>query len=411
MKKNIKAADFSYTIYAASDQGLERDHNEDYHLYCSDIARRQWHFFEETSVDKPPVSGSLLMLADGMGGLNAGEIASSVACEAIKEYFSKNYSDEIITDEKSINEFLISSIASAQEALENHQQLHPESEGMGTTMVLAWVLGRDVHISWVGDSRCYLYLRDNTLHVMSKDHSLVQSLVDEGKITEEQAFYHPQSNIITQSLGSSERRPRPDVNKFSVNPGDRLMLCSDGLNGMIQDKEIKQIIDNNPETKNCVSALINEAKKAGGEDNITVILCDFEGEGFISNKIKSRSKLKPAKTKKKKIFIGLVLFIAIACAAFFGFKCCCYHGSPDSKSDSIAKAKKIRDDSINKVQELKKAKPGNDSVNEHNQVKIPTKLVNTPKPVSKPDNNEKPTVVNKPKSGDSVNKSNPTPIP
>jgi len=206
-----------------------------------------------------------------MGGTNAGEVASTIAIGSIKEYFVKKdpagYKDEKILSE------LKQGILFAHRAILKRARKDAALKGMGTTLIIGWIFNGKFFTAWSGDSRCYYYRRSTGLRQLSKDHSYVQALADTGVITAEQAFFHPYSNIITQSLGDAERPPEPDTAMLTLVKGDILLLCSDGLNGMLRDAQIEEIIKENEENMDqCADHLIDQANEAGGGDNITVIL-------------------------------------------------------------------------------------------------------------------------------------------
>jgi PPM family protein phosphatase len=265
----------SFQVVAITDTGQVRDHNEDYYLYTISVESGNWFCcdeFHQTTDKNNPLSGRLFVVADGMGGTNAGEVASKISAESTKHFFSSNFNSTVCENVKSIKNFLFSAILYSHEEIIKHQHEFPETEGMGTTIVIAWLIEVHVYIAWVGDSRCYHFSPVNGLCTKSKDHSYVQSLVDKKKITLEQAFYHPDSNIILQSLGSSDRQPKPGFNSFELKENETVLLCTDGLNGMLKDSEIEQILENETDTARCARRLVTEANNAGGNDNITIIL-------------------------------------------------------------------------------------------------------------------------------------------
>lgn len=256
-------------LVAKTHTGMVREQNEDNFIATEHINGTDWFLPKEPFINTP--EGAILALADGMGGMNAGEIASRIAIESVKETFSRinpaGYKEEKILS------VLRNAILQAHRAIVQRAKKDKSLSDMGTTLVIGWILEGRLFIAWAGDSRCYYYRESTGLRQLSKDHSYVQTLVDEGKITAEQAFYHPQSNIVLQSLGDAEKAPEPDTAILNLAKGDILLLCSDGLNGMLTDEQIAHILrtdgDNPPQ---CVDNLIGEANAAGGVDNVTVIL-------------------------------------------------------------------------------------------------------------------------------------------
>ena len=271
----------SIKFFAKTDIGIERDHNEDNFILNPKLAKRNWLFEKDRDykVDKKH-KGSLLVVADGMGGMEAGEIASELAIEKIKEYFDEKIGEVDVDDPKDIQYHLKTVIQNSNLAILQRAATHPDEKGMGTTIILSWIIGPTMYTAWVGDSRTYLYRRSEDLFFqISEDHSYVQELVNQKKITPEQAFFHPESNIITQSLGdASKNGVDPGFVKTHLQKDDLVLVCSDGLNGMLQDKEIKGILTEkfNQDLNVCAENLIQAANEAGGADNITVALAKME---------------------------------------------------------------------------------------------------------------------------------------
>ena len=259
-------------LTAKTDVGRVREHNEDNYVVCPDVQKKEW-FFSDSIIESE--EGTLLVVADGMGGLNAGEVASAIAIETVQNYFNQADRKKIETHEQ-VKDALIECINNAQSNMLNHAKEHPDTIGMGTTIVIAFIKDKILHTAWVGDSRCYL-LRNNTeLYYATKDHSYVQELVDAKQITMEQAFYHPENNIITRSLGdNSNKAPKADFCSYPLELGDKILLCSDGLNGMLQDDAILKILHDAENINEAAISLINAANEAGGHDNITLILSEI----------------------------------------------------------------------------------------------------------------------------------------
>jgi serine/threonine protein phosphatase PrpC len=259
-------------LTAKTDVGRVREHNEDNYVVCPDVEKKEW-FFSDTIIESE--EGTLLVVADGMGGLNAGEVASAIAIETIQQYFNQDNRTKIETHEQ-VKAALIDCINIAQSNMLNHAKEHPDTTGMGTTIVIAFIKENILHTAWVGDSRCYVLRKNTELYYATKDHSYVQELVDANQLTMEQAFYHPESNIITRSLGdNSNKTPKPDVCAYPIVAGDKILLCSDGLNGMLQDDAILKILHETENINEAAIKLINTANEAGGHDNITLILSEI----------------------------------------------------------------------------------------------------------------------------------------
>ena len=223
----------------------------------------------EDSYIAEKVGGNILLaVADGMGGHLAGEVASKKAIEVLKETLEANrFGDPV--------EILRKAIHRANEEIYKmgHDPDHPEWYKMGTTLTATIVRGDTATVGNVGDSRTYL-IRDGTITRLTKDHSLVQELIDRGEITEEEARKHPQKNIITKALGIEEelKLEPEDIKKIALKPGDYLLLCSDGLSDALTDKDILNTVMNARSLQDAVKFLIEKAYSMGSSDNITVVL-------------------------------------------------------------------------------------------------------------------------------------------
>ena len=262
-----------FKLTAKTDVGKVRDHNEDNYVVCPDLGKTDW-FFTDKEVQLSD-EGCLIVIADGMGGLSSGEVASAIAVETVQEYFKRNGRQKIDTQED-VRQALSACIIEAQENMALHAEKNEESKGMGTTIVIAFIKDGILNTAWVGDSRCYVFRNKSELYFATKDHSYVQELVDAGKIKQEQAFFHPENNVITRSLGDGAGKlTQPDFCSFPLLNGDRILLCSDGLNGMLMDEPIAAILAEKSDISDCAGKLINEANLAGGHDNITLVLLDL----------------------------------------------------------------------------------------------------------------------------------------
>jgi PPM family protein phosphatase len=228
--------------------------------YGTDTGRKRRRN-EDAYVVEPP----LFAIADGMGGAQAGELASSLAAGAVRE-------DEAAAGrgERRVAEL----IQEANRRVYERSSQDAAASGMGTTMTVAFVGEANVAFGHVGDSRAYL-IRDGKLEQLTEDHSLVAELVRSGKLSPEEAETHPQRSVITRALGTD---PDVDVDTFSIEtaPGDLFMLCSDGLTSMVEDDVILRTIEKNRDNlQTAAKALIRTANKGGGEDNITVVFFEI----------------------------------------------------------------------------------------------------------------------------------------
>jgi serine/threonine protein phosphatase PrpC len=245
--------------------GIQRDHNEDT-LYSMQA------ILADGDNDLP---FGIFIVADGMGGHLNGEIASGCAARKLGEYLlSKLYGPFLSGHPDSGGE-------STQEVIENgvgeaHREVLRNAPGGGTTMTTALVIGDQVTIAHVGDTRAYFIYSDGRIQVMTQDHSLVKRLLDLGQIDEKEAIVHPQRNVVYRALGQSEPF-RPDINRYTLPDRGYLMLCSDGLWGSVPDKEVSQIVQSSSHPAIGCQKLIAAANAAGGPDNISVILVQYLG--------------------------------------------------------------------------------------------------------------------------------------
>ncbi len=262
-------------IFGMTDVGQVRDHNEDNFVICKDLKQKDWSYARDKKVELGPW-GTLLVVADGMGGTNAGEVASHIAQETVKK--TLNALEAIPESDKKREDLLKKIIREAHDEIVKHQQKNLETAGMGTTLVIAWIIGDKLHVAWSGDSRCYVHRKGEDLHPFSEDHSLVWNLVKAGEISPEEARTHNESNIITQSLGEPSRPPKPSAKTTELHPGDQVLVCSDGLNGMLSDEQIQYFLDQNKSVADICNDLTAAANKAGGTDNITVLMARILGD-------------------------------------------------------------------------------------------------------------------------------------
>lgn len=236
-----------------------------------------------------------MLVCDGMGGLEAGEVASAIAVETISSCFKPGQLKKSAIQDK--ESYVSNAIILADKRIKQHGENHPSTKGMGSTVVLAWVIGNEVVVGWCGDSRAYCFSALNGLTRLSHDHSLVQDWVDKGLITEEQAFVHPQSNVITRSLGDPNSEAQPDVRTYNIQDGDIILLCSDGLCGTLRDNDIEPIIRrHSADLDECTKTLWNADQEAGWHDNVTTALAQVSITKPISQKI-----------KREHIYLGLLI--------------------------------------------------------------------------------------------------------
>lgn len=219
--------------------------------------------------DSAYISPRLIVVADGMGGAAAGDLASAVAIEQLAQTDELNRSRHFNGEE--MVEIFTGAISKANDSLEDLVAFDPALEGMGTTVCGAMFSGEQFALAHIGDSRGYL-LRDGTFTRLTHDHSWVQSMVDEGQLTAEEAAVHPRRSLLMRVLNGSSNH-KPDFDVFDAHLGDRLLFCSDGLSGLISDVHIEQIIRQD-DLDVVTQSLANAARHAGGSDNITIVVAD-----------------------------------------------------------------------------------------------------------------------------------------
>jgi protein phosphatase len=234
--------------FSATDVGQKREINQDY-IYCN-----------ENAVGALP---NLFIVADGMGGHNAGDFASRFCVENMVEALQ-------VSSEKTIIGMIENAITETNEKLILRSKEKEDLEGMGTTLVLATILEHIMYVANIGDSR--LYLINDTIKQITQDHSLVEEMVKTGELKKEEARFHPKKNIITRAIGANNK-VIPDFFEISVKEDDIILLCSDGLSNMLEDQELYQIVHQyKDDLKKAVEVLLQRANECGGKDNIAVVL-------------------------------------------------------------------------------------------------------------------------------------------
>lgn len=246
------------TVAARTDVGMIRSGNED-------------SFFAHATRER-----GIFIVADGMGGHAAGEVASEMTVQIISRELH-----DLRDADGAAEERVSDSIRLANRAVYERTMQESDKQGMGTTASVLLVSGNRYLIGQVGDSRIYL-LRDGALKQLTKDHSYVQEQVDAGLLTPEQARYHPYSNVITRCVGASDAVD-PDTYSGDLKPGDTFLVASDGLTGMVDDRRLQQLLLSRASAGRVVDALIAEANYRGGLDNITAIVVQITGVGDIDN--------------------------------------------------------------------------------------------------------------------------------
>ena len=235
---------WQFNSFAQTDLGLVREGNEDSAIY----------------------GANLIAVADGMGGHAGGEVASAIAINTLAQLLPVISDLEIDIDSRE-DLFLNITYEIDSQILEKSKQ-NPELAGMGTTLTALNISGDNVELLHIGDSRCYRY-RDNKLEQLSYDHTVMQELLDQGRLTPEEVFDHPQRSLLTQAL-MGDSGLDPILISYEIKADDKFLLCSDGLTNLLSDYEITKIIESKTDN-DLIAALIAEVKAKGAPDNITII--------------------------------------------------------------------------------------------------------------------------------------------
>lgn len=235
-------------IFSKTDRGKVRTENQDAYF-----------------ADKTADGAAFAVVCDGMGGANAGNVASEIAVKRISEYVIKSYRDGMTTED--IEKTVRNAIVSANIELYDMSVNDPKLSGMGTTVVLAFFKDGTAVIAHVGDSR--IYLVNGGITQLTRDHSVVQSLIESGKITPEDAKFHPRKNVITRALGAEEE-VAVDTARLNLSEGETLLLCTDGLTNFLDDSDILETFKNT-DIALTAESLVEKANQNGGGDNITVV--------------------------------------------------------------------------------------------------------------------------------------------
>lgn len=259
--------------FGRTDVGLVREHNEDNFL-VADVAAGTRNPSAPTETVLDP-RGCVFAVCDGMGGAAAGEVASQMAVDTILEVMS---AEPPPLDRDDFARRLVYAIEEAGHRIFSAAKMDRSRRGMGTTSTLAGLIDDTLFVGQVGDSRAYV-LRGDELVLVTKDQSLVNQLIEAGQLTEEEAEAFEHSNIILQALGTTEE-VTVDLTFLQLRRGDRLMMCSDGLSGLVHAEMIKEVLRDTKDQNEAASRLTQMANAGGGHDNITVIVADFDGDGL-----------------------------------------------------------------------------------------------------------------------------------
>jgi PPM family protein phosphatase len=264
-------------VFGRTDVGRTREHNEDAFV-VADLSTDNATLQPEVRTHVGGPKGSLFMVADGMGGAAAGEIASAMAVEIVVNELRQTWIPETLPSPSGFVRALKAATKAANERIHAYAASHLEYRGMGTTATIAGLLGDTLYLAQVGDSRAYI-VRDGVARQITKDQSLMQKLIEAGELTEEEAEHSERRNIILQALGP-EPTVKVDLTQQPVRGGDTLVLCSDGLSGQVTKDDIGTVVSEEEDLTSACKRLIDIANGNGGPDNITVIVARFEGAGL-----------------------------------------------------------------------------------------------------------------------------------
>jgi len=265
------------SVFGKTDLGRTREHNEDSFL-VADLTTRNASLQAAVRDHVVGERGTLFMVADGMGGAAAGELASDMATEIILTHLTTVWVEDTEVTAQKFAYRMKEGVELANNRINQYAKEHPEVRGMGTTATVAGVFGNRLYLAQVGDSRGYLIRRGQAIQI-TKDQSLMQRLVEAGELTEEEAEQSERRNIILQALGP-DPRVKVDLTYQPLSRGDVLVLCSDGLSGQVKKEEIAEQLARTPDLSQLCSALIDLANQRGGPDNITVVAARFEGDAL-----------------------------------------------------------------------------------------------------------------------------------
>lgn len=326
----------SFKLFAGTNAGL-RENNEDNFTVCPDLNKNEWIVpVDCQQVIQLGSRGCVMVVADGMGGQNAGEVASAIAIDTVQEMFSPNQmSADVFYKPDAIKTFLKKVIFESDVRIKKRTKEAPSTDGMGSTIVIAWLIGCKLYIAWLGDSRAYFFVKNKGIARLSKDHSYVQQLVDAGVITDEEAMNHPNSNVITRSLGDISQKAKADVVEHDIEDDQIVLLCSDGLCGVCKDEEIGSIIEEEcSDLQKCKESLTTAALAAGGSDNITISLLHItkDNSQSLSQEYKPQKQNKISMPAILASVFGLCLLVALLYAGISIMK---------PKEDVVVKSVKI----------------------------------------------------------------------
>ncbi len=273
---------FAMTLrsFGLTDRGRVRETNED-HFLVAELVRTlsvRHASLRQAQTQYSSHPGHVFIVADGMGGHAAGEIASMRSVETIESFLLntlKRFFNLKGSEEQTVLREFEAALTEADARLFEDARQHPERMGMGTTMTLAFVSKRTLYVAHAGDSRCYLHSAGR-LQQLTQDHTMAAEMVRLGILSPEEATKYRSRNVVTNVLGGHEPGVRVEMHKLGLETGDTILLCSDGLSGMVPDERLAAILDEEAEPEGACRRLVDEANARGGKDNITVLVARCE---------------------------------------------------------------------------------------------------------------------------------------
>lgn len=284
--------------------------------------------------------GMLMAVADGMGGMNAGEVASQIAHDTVAEFFAPGkITTQLAATHESRSRYMEDIVRETDRRIKADAHSNGGHKGMGSTLIMAWIVNGELTLTWIGDSRAYRFNPATGIELLSRDHSYVQELADKGIITYEQTFEHPQGNIVTRSLGDTSQKAKPESRLFKVYDNDIFLLCSDGLSGVLRDKKtydengqlypgdnLEDVIANHQTSlRECREALWKAAENADWYDNVTAILCKISsgaGDSVAHGQTKeNHNSLNTQENPLNKTFDGFTIRVSRKKLVFFCIVC------------------------------------------------------------------------------------------
>jgi PPM family protein phosphatase len=267
-------------VAALTDTGKVRDQNEDHYFVATGGRHATTMLTNVPNEDLPTDFGEtvyLMIVADGMGGMAGGEVASRMAIATLINIILHVPDWILRLDHEYAQKVMDRAVAryrQVHQALEEKARLDPRLRGMGTTMTAAYTLGDDLFITQVGDSRAYLF-RGGKLQLLTRDQTMAQMLADGGHISQQEVARHRLRNVLTSALGGGQKEVRVEIQRWKLIDGDRLLLCTDGLTDMMDDASIAEVLSRETRSDEACRQLVEGALANGGRDNITVVLAGY----------------------------------------------------------------------------------------------------------------------------------------